>query len=275
MEPIDPEALERLVESVIDGARYRNVCRDAVIRIGARELKRRKTWKEAEKETRNRLHQISGAFLEGRPHYTRWIQDLREAPDEEIYRSELRRIMHAHASTHERLSRLETFYSTVLETIRPVHSVIDIACGFNPLSLPWMGLAEGASYTGFDLFSDMAAFTSEAMRCPFSPEIGVQVETCDLVAGPPTIGADLALVQKFLPILQSDGDTKNLDWLRGLRTRHALITFPTRTLGGRNVGMSGTYAEQFNSILAATGWASKRYELAGELCFLVELNPST
>ena len=48
--------------------------------------------------------------------------------------------MRGHASTQERLPILEEFFQTTLASIAPVESVLDLACGLNPLALPWMPL---------------------------------------------------------------------------------------------------------------------------------------
>lgn len=268
----DPASLERIVESVLQSARYRHIYPDVVRRIAEREISRRKTWKEAEKETRSRLHQIAGAYLESVPPYSKWLETLKSAPDADAYRLELRRMMQCHASTRERLPMIDTFYERTLASIRPIRSILDIACGFNPLAVPWMGLVEGASYFGFDLYGDMMLFGRAATRAStFAPSCTVETEARDLAVSPPQIEADVALVLKFLPLLEQAGVTDPLGWLRGLKTRYALISFPTRTLGGRNVGMANSYSSRLTEILEQANWRSERIEMANELCFLVEL----
>ena len=274
MRETEPAAspLQKLTASILDSARYRTLCPDVVARIGAIELAKRKTWKEAEKETRNRLHQIGGAYLDHRPPYGRWLEDLGAAPDSEAYLAHLRRMMLAHASTRERLPYLDTFYFQTLGAIRPIRSVVDVACGFNPLALPWMGLEPGAAYQGYDLFSDMAAFTADSLRASvFGPPCDAVVSTRDVAPAPPDTLADLALILKFLPLLEQTGTTETVRWLKGLRTRHALVSFPTRTLSGRNVGMATAYEARFREVLRLGGWHAERREIGSELCFLVQL----
>lgn len=267
------DALDRLVTSILQSARHRHLCPDVVRRVGARELTRRKREKDAEKETRSRLHQIGGAYLENRPPYTAWLERLRVVPDRDTLLSEFRRMMLCHASTRERLPFLAAFYARTLASIRPIRSVADIACGLNGLALPWMALEEGCQYAGYDLYSDMTAFFVEALSVPMvSPKCHVRAETCDLAVGPPATNADLALVLKFLPLLDDPTANGILEWLQRLNTRYALVSFPTRTLGGRNVGMANTYAGRFREAAEAARWSSERFEFPNELCFLVELN---
>jgi 16S rRNA (guanine(1405)-N(7))-methyltransferase len=266
------DPLERLVASVVASARYRHVCPDVIRRIGESEIGKRRTWKDAEKETRSRLHQIGGAFLDSRPPYARWIEALRTAPNASALHSELRGMMLGHASTCERLPILNTYYAQTLASIRPIRSVIDIACGFNPLSVPWMGLEESAWYEAYDLYADMAEFLGAALRAShFLPSCNVRTETRDLVTGPPEGEADLALILKFLPLLEQSNTIRTLEWLRKLRTRYALVSFPTRTLGGRNVGMAASYELRFREILQEAKWTAERFVFGNEICFLVEI----
>lgn len=267
------EPLERLMAAISQSARYRCLCPDVIRRIGAAELAKRKSWKEAEKETRNRLHQIGGAYLQSQPPYSRWLETLSEAPDSETYRTELKRMMLCHASTRERLPLLDTFYRRTLDNVRPIHSILDVACGFNALALPWMGLEEEGRYHGFDLYSDMAAFLEEALRSSeFAHQCDARVETGDLAAAPPDVEADVALVLKFLPLLEQPNAQHMLEWLQRLRTRYVLVSFPTRTLGGRNVGMASSYDGRFREVLQQAGWSAERYEFDNELCFLVQIS---
>ena len=266
------DSLDELMASVLQSAHYRSVCPDAVRRIGAGELAKRRKWKDAVRETRSRLHQIAGAYLDSIPPYCRWIADLRAAPDTETLHGELRRMMRAHASTRERLPILETFYVQTLAPARPIRSVVDIACGLNPLALPWMDVEAGARYHACDLYSDMMDFVGAALEVPFlSLQAHISTESRDLVSGPPEIEADLALVLKFLPLLEQAGGISALNWLRKLKTRWALVSFPTKTLGGRNVGMASSYEARFRETLDQGGWVAHRFIFPGELCFLLRL----
>ena len=267
------DPLDRLEAAILQSARYRRLCPDVIRRIGAQELAKRRTWKEAEQETRNRLHQVGGAYLESRPPYGQWLEVLRAAPDPSVYRAELARMMRCHASTCERLPYLDAFYARTLASIRPIRSVIDVACGFNALALPWMDVEDGGSYAGYDLYSDMMEFEAAAMSAsPFSPRCDVLTAVRDVAASPPNGGADAALVLKFLPLLDRSDASGMLDWLRRLNTRYALVSFPTRILGGRSIGMAYTYGGRFREVLEQAGWSAERFDFGNELCFLVELH---
>ena len=155
-------------------------------------------------------------------------------------------MMPAHASTRERLPVLEEFYTRAFADIRPVRSVLDIACGLNPLAVPWMGLVEDAGYYACDLYCDMMEFLTAFYE---GSPLHFQAEARDAVSMPPLRETDVALILKFLPVLQQTEKTRTLEWLRQIRSHYLLVSFPTRTLGGRNVRMAENYEAQFLEVL--------------------------
>src|SRR5579871_1078624 len=175
--------------------------------------------------------------------------------------------MAEHASTRERLPFLADFYRITLAEIAPVTSVLDLACGLNPLAIPWMPLTPQAHYTAYDIYGDSMAFLDGQIR-----RFGLQggAEARDVAADPPAQEADLALVLKFWPILEQMRKGAGIELLRALRARYLLVSFPTRSLGGRGKGMAENYEARFRESLQEERWRLQRFEFPAELCFLVE-----
>jgi 16S rRNA (guanine(1405)-N(7))-methyltransferase len=229
---------------------------------------RRRNLKVAIKETKNTLHQIAGAYLESTPPYTKWREAMADAgQSSEEWKRLLRGMMPYHASTRERLPSLETFYTTTLADIQPVRSVLDLACGLNPLAIPWMPLAEGFSYYAYDLYTDMMAFLNDylAKATPYS-----EAQACDVAVSPPARSVHVAYVLKFLPLLEQLAKEETLPWLRNIQAEYLLVSFPTRTLGGRDVHMAANYEARFREAIQETGWEMQRFAFPNELCFLIK-----
>src|SRR5579862_4041925 len=125
--------LNTLVAAVLESSKYRHVCPELIQRIGAKELAIRPNFKIAVHETKNTLHQIAGAYLASTPNYAKWRLELAEASGIGELNALAFKWMQSHASTRERLPILEQFYKEALLDIGPIHSVVDIACGLNPL----------------------------------------------------------------------------------------------------------------------------------------------
>ena len=42
--------------------------------------------------------------------------------------------------------------------------MLDVACGLNPLAIPWMNLAPNATYHAIDIYEDMMRFLGKAVN---------------------------------------------------------------------------------------------------------------
>ncbi len=259
--------LEKLVTAVLASAKYQHISPELVERIGARELTVRRSFKEAVKATKNKLHQVGGAYFATKIDYGRALADLRAAAgDEAAFRAACRAVMGLHASTRERQPILQEFYATTLADLPPIGSVMDVACGLNALAWPWMPFTVETQYIGYDIYADMIGFVGEFMALA-----GMRGETAvrDVITHPPTEPVDLVLLLKLLPVLTQVAETAVPRLLDALQARYLLISFPAASLGGRRKGMVANYEAQFYAWAAGRNWEVQRFEFATELAFLV------
>jgi 16S rRNA (guanine(1405)-N(7))-methyltransferase len=265
----EDDLLTRLVEAVLDSSKYRGVAPDFVRTLGAQELRKRRKLKEAVKATKNKLHQVGGAFLDYKPDFAGWLGLLREARDsgdDDALRRACAEVMTHHASTRERMPVLDGFYETTLAGLPPIRSVLDVACGLNPLSIPWMPLAEGADYYAFDIYESMLGFLGECI-----PLLGAHghARPCDvtrLCEHPPV---ELALVLKTIPCLEQVDKAAGGRLLDAIDAEHVLVSFPIQSLCGRSKGMAANYEARFRRLAADKSWHVRRFEFESELVFRV------
>jgi 16S rRNA (guanine(1405)-N(7))-methyltransferase len=266
----EPDALELLVSEVQGSAKYRDISPDLVRSIAAQELTKRRTRKEAVKATKNKLHQVSGAYLDPRENYAVWLQKLREAQrsgESETIKQTCRRIMSHHASTRERLSILEQFYSMLLTELPPMQSVLDLACGLNPLAYSYFPDAEKSTYYACDIYRPMIEFLNAAMEVM---DIKGQAEVRDILQLCPTQEVDLALVLKTIPCLEQIDKQAGARLLRTINARYMIVSFPAQSLGGRNKGMMTNYEAHFYQLVEGEKWEIRKVEFASELVFVVK-----
>jgi 16S rRNA (guanine(1405)-N(7))-methyltransferase len=262
------ELVNQVVDSLSKSERYNQVDEALVRRLAWAELSKRTSLKDVVKAVKNKLHQLGGAYQEGKMDYNSWLADLIAAKGlkSEQFRLSLSRVMEHHASTRERLPRLAEFYSTCLAGLPPIHSVLDVACGLNPLSIPWMGLADGAQYLAVDIYQDMISFLNSALA--LLPVEGRAI-ACDVNATCPTLPVDLALALKTIPCLEQIDKTAGEHLLSSLQAQTILISFPLRSLGGRNVGMAANYEKHFLALASVNRWHIERFAFGNELVFRV------
>lgn len=260
--------LARLVEAVQGSAKYRDIAPSLIEAVGQAELAKGRRFKDAVKATKNKLHQVAGAYFPDRPPYDRWLADLAAAgTDPAQQRTALRTIMAQHASTRERLAVLDDFYATALAGLPPLHSVLDLACGLNPLAWSWLPLASDATYHACDIYQDQMDFLAAALT---QGGMQNQCRVCNVLDGPPKVQADLALVLKTLPCLEQLDKQIAPHLLDAIDAPVVLVSYPVHSLGGRSKGMATTYAEQFAALAADRPWRIQRFDFATELVYRIE-----
>ncbi|TAK13005.1 MAG: 16S rRNA methyltransferase [Anaerolineae bacterium] len=258
------DPLDDLVAAVMAAPKYANITPALVRRIAAAELAKGRGLKDALKATRNKLHQVGGAYLGGKMDYASWARRLEDAADEDALKAECRAMMKTHASSRERLPHLEEFYAVVFGAMGPVTSVLDVACGLNPLALPWM--PPGITYYATDIYTDMTAFCDA-----FRERLGRagRVWASDVLGAPPDVAVDAALVLKTLPCLEQVDKEAGSTLLRSLKASRIIVSFPVASLGGRDKGMASNYSTRFEMLAAEESWQVERLDTPGELTYLL------
>lgn len=255
-----------LVAAVREGAKYRHLDVQLVARVAAVELAKGRNFKESVKATRNKLHQVAGAYLPERVEYGKWWAHIANAATLDARQIALREVMANHASTRERLPFIDDFYATVLGDLPPIHSVLDLACGLNPLASPMMPLVGGASYYACDIYQDQIGFLNEVLALN-----GVQGSAFvgNLLQATPTQTVDVALLLKTIPCLEQIDKTIGPRLLTEIRADILVVSFPSRSLGGHGKGMVQNYAEHFAKLVEGQGWQVERFDFPTELVFRI------
>jgi len=276
-------AVEELVQAVQSSARYQHISPGLIRRISLQELEKRRDWKEALKATKNKLHQVGGAYFSSAPTYPRWLESLERIPpippgqnlssaldpsrpESQAIRAFCLDVMRQHASTRERLPILESFFERSLESFAPVHSVLDLACGLNPLAIPWMPLATGFTYQACDIFTDMVGFLNRFFK---HLDVAGMAQVCDLIEQVPQEPVQLAYLLKTIPCLEQVDKLAGLRILEAVRAEHILVSFPAHSLGGRSKGMPDNYTRSFRDLLAGKDWQVREIRFPTEVAFLV------
>jgi len=263
----DPEFTERVVQAVRAAAKYAPIDAGLVRALAEAELAKGYREKEAVKAVRNKLHQIGSAYQEKPIDYTQLEIELESLP-RSLNSPELRafclKAMNLHTSTRERLGFLETFYRETLAGLGPIHSLLDLACGLNPLALPWMPLAEDARIEACDIYTDMAGFLDA-----FFSHTGMngRAFTCDLIHAIPDHPVQVALLLKTIPCLEQVDKTIGRRLLNGIQAEHMLVSFPVHSLGGRGKGMRQNYDRHFQELVSGLPWKVVQFDFSWELVY--------
>ncbi|MEK6220646.1 MAG: 16S rRNA methyltransferase [Chloroflexota bacterium] len=262
------EDLVSLSNAILESPKYGQIDSGLISHIGLLELKKGRKLKDAIKATKNKLHQIGGAYITNDLPYEKWLAELGGLqPKSAAFKNHCREIMTNHASTKERLSILDEYYSEIFADLPPIKSILDLACGLNPLAAAWMPLTADTIYYACDIYYDLMFFVGKYLEMmPFQSHIGV----CDVLSRPPTQKVDLALVQKTIPCLEQVNKQAGEILLENIQADYYLITFPAQSLGGKDKGMMKNYEERFKKIAEGKQWEIKKYVFKTELAFLAK-----
>lgn len=260
----DDARRDRLVAELQRAPKARHVMPAFLARLCDRELREPgRSDREVLKRAKRSLHQVGGAYLAPTMRYDRWLADLAEAEPGPARLDRLRSVLGQHNSTAERLDRLGDYYAALFDGIEAPDTILDLACGFNPLGRARMPVTP-MRYLGCDVYLDLLAFVTAA-----GDLLGHPVETFahDLVDGPPPRPADVVLLLKTLPCLdQLDRDVSRR-LLTDLFAPTVLVTFPVRSLGGRPKGMRGFYRDRFAELVDGLDYTVAELDLPVELGF--------
>ncbi len=80
---------------------------------------------------------------------------------------------------------------------------------------------------------------------------------------------DVALVLKTLPCMEQQCKGGALLLLRSINAKHIVVSYPTKSLGGRNKGMLENYREQFHRLMGQCDYAVTELVFPNELFFVL------
>lgn len=267
--------IDEVAARVSASPRYRHVDPLLVARLAAEEAPRARNADDAVKRVKRRLHQAVGAFRSGRGRAgSEAVAALRAVWDGNLgdpaVAETCREILGSHASTAERVPHLDAFYTGIWRAAGATpRSLLDLGCGLAPLALPWMGLPATTRYLAVDVDRRALETVDAFLSLVGQPHA---VEARDLAAGPPDVAVDMALLLKLVPTLDRQEATAAARLIGALRARHATVSFPRRSLGGRSRGMERTYRARVARLAAEAGVeVVAEASVPNELVFVLEL----
>ena len=246
-----------LFEKLSQSKKYRDVCPDTIARIIGECEGRYKKAKDQDKAVRERLHGITSAFM-NETEYKR-AQKLAGEFSPEI----LEELLACHASTRERLplAAMDTLYDRIFEVTGMPKKLLDLACGMNPVY--FRGRYPDMQATGVDISGQSVNIIA---LCGGNAKHG------DLLCANaiPSDRYDIALLFKILPLLDRQRSGAAMDAMNAVNARHLVISFPTRTLGGRNVGMEENYSAWMEAHLPGKYEIAARFTTDNELFYILK-----
>lgn len=227
-----------------------------------------KDYKVMLKFLRRTLHDVYGIFNISR----RSLAEL-EAHLKETKRLDGRafgihaKILQSHKSTQERFPSYEPFYISLFRITGKPKIILDLACGLNPLSFPWMNLKK-LTYYAYELSPDDASFIQsyfEIMK-KYSGLDG-RAFSADLLKLPKLSKCDVCFLFKALDSLESLKRGISRDLLDSIDANFVVVSFPTRSISGKRRLKERSW---FLTLLNDLKLSYQKIELENELFYVIE-----
>jgi 16S rRNA (guanine(1405)-N(7))-methyltransferase len=270
----DPPDVDAIVAELRQSRKYHTIgiCDDTIRDIVITELARQKNPKAAIQSARKKLHEVVALYL-GDPDYTaatRLLEAAFASGDPGAVRGACADILRAHDSTRERLPLLDTFYPRIFAVTGLPQVVLDVACGLNPLALPWMGLPPGVRFLAYDIHQQRVDFLNRYFALQ-----GVEGTATmqDILVHYPRESGDVALLLKEIHRMEKRRRGIVLPLLDALHVRWIVLSSPTHSRTGRH-DVTAVYRQQVHAILANRPWPVTEIEFANELVYCVRKSPA-
>ncbi len=247
--------------------KYTGLSPELITRICQQEYLKYKKEKDLLKAIRKEIHIIYGSYLKEDA-----IPDLRQLlvswqPADGSPAELADQLLQLHASTRERFPEIKEFYAHLSGFLRQEDRVLDLGCGLNPCAIYWFP-ARPLSYCAYDLNHA----TAELLNLFFqkSGQTDYLAGAADLIQTTPAAEADLVLMLKLFPVLEQQKKGRAFELLSQLQASRFVVSFPTRSLGGKRKGMEKFYSEFFLSRLPSEFCVVRSFQISNELVFLLQ-----
>lgn len=257
------------VEEILASKKYRSlgIPPETVRDLLEKELPHYRSRKDALKVVRQKLHNIVASYL-GEIDFAAAAKQLEQAARAEP--AETRRVclelLGSHLSTRERIPHLETFYQGLFQVTGQPKVLLDLACGYQPFALPWMGLPDGVRYHAYDLNHPRVELINTFFRLRGLPELA---EHRDILLTPPQEEADVALFFKEAHRFEQRRHGCNLAFWKALKVRWLLVSLPASDLAGHH-NMIDRQRRLVYGTLEGQTWAVRELLFENELVFCIE-----
>ncbi|MBC7319763.1 Rmt family 16S rRNA (guanine(1405)-N(7))-methyltransferase [bacterium] len=258
--------IEEIVERIRLSSKYKDINEKTILEIVKIELPKHRNERDLIKAVKSKLHQIHGAFLGSKD--VEKVKDLLlvlERGDRNI-REIAKEILKLHQSTRERMDIYEEVYRGIFEVTGKPNSVLDLACGLNPFSIPFMNIEGPILYYAYDIDSTLIESINKFLDILSYPRLAKRK---DILFEDIEDRTDICFIFKFLPIAERIKKGFSLKLLNSLNSKFLIVSFPLKSISGKEKGMLENYSKTFEPILKEKYKIIKRFIFKNEMFYIL------
>jgi 16S rRNA (guanine(1405)-N(7))-methyltransferase len=218
-------------------------------------------YKNIVKEIRSQLREVYGVFVEGRQDRDALLDRLEGPGDLDT----VNRILSLHRSSKERLSIYPEAYKEIFSIIGEPARIVDLACGLNPVSYPYLGFKP--DYLACDISTTDLAFIMrffQRLRIEGSVrQVDLLTDDISGLAGPD----DVVFLLKALDSLETVKRNSSESVLKSLACKRMVVSFATLSIGGRKPIRSSR--KWFELMAQRLGFNIERIDFPNEMFYIL------
>lgn len=261
---------DELVAHILQSRKYRslNIPAATVEDLLAQEAGKQSSTRTLVKVVRQKLHNIAASYL-GDPDYgvaARCLEKAFASGKEEDVRLACARLLGMHASTSERLPVLQEFYDAVFEAIGQPATILDLACGLNPLAFPWMNLPRSVEYWAYDLHQPRVELLNHYFELQGLLPLARHQ---DILVEPPQQEADVAFFFKEAHRFEQRQHGCNRAFWQAVNARVLVVTLPAVSLTGKHQ-LTDKHRNLVYTTIGDLPWHVNEFRVGTELIFCID-----
>lgn len=258
--------INELTKTISNSKSYRGVNPETIARVSEEAL--RKNPKYAINTAKNDLHRMWGAFYSSRPRFEKLLSKIKKSDSNQ--KEQILNLLKIHSSTAERIPLLNKFYKQIFEVTGMPETILDVACGFNPLTIPWMNLPASTKYIAYDIDVEEIEFLNDASKLiNISPLPECRAGDVFITEFPES---DCVFIFKLLPVVEQQRKGSSLEILKKFKTKNLVVSFPLKSLSGKEVGMKDFYTNQFEELVTNENWEYSKILFDNEVVYVIKRN---
>lgn len=263
--------LERIIDQVSQTRKTRSICADTIRRLCLAEMKKYKSEKQVIKSVKSNLHQMHSAYVGQREHEQAGslVEKITADLSSEANRELCHQLLQLHASTAERLDFYDDLYRRLFALTGQPQSILDVACGFNPFSLPWMYLAQPPEYLAADINTRSIELINRFFARSGTAGKAFLADALEENEFRQLRQVDLAYVFKLVPLLEKQEKGSSRKLIESLNARFVAVSFPIRSLSGRSLNMLEQNSELFE-VHISPDLSFEKLMLDNELIYVID-----
>lgn len=230
-----------------------------------REVARSARYKELRRTVREELREIYGVFdLDAKRQRAALVANVAPPVDDATVES----LLSFHQSSRERLPHYHHIYEELFRITGTPESILDLGCGANPYSYPWLGCTP--AYFAVDLPGQQLTLIQD-----FFARLGVEgrVEGVDLVDESERVRhfghIDVIFCFKLLDSLETVRRGSAARLLEHVDAEWLIVSFPTMSIGGGK-HIRKERRTWFEKLIAKRGWKATTFEVPNEIFYIVK-----